>query len=183
MKTHREIRENSKPQLWVTAYHEAGHAVAAVALNVAIGKKGVSILSDQDSVGRLYTHKHVSGDPQSLLTGRMRLRLEETTIVSLAGEIAQRKYRPSSVYRHHAGSDRDRNFDRLSCMVGNPRELVAYWRWLLIRAENLVNSPPRWAQIEAVAKALVERKTLSASEVRQICVDALHRPVRLPGAI
>jgi hypothetical protein len=181
MRTHREIRENSKPQLGVTAYHEARHAVAAVALNVAIGKKGVSILSDQDSVGRLYTHKHVSGDPQSLLTGRMRLRLEETTIVSLADEIAQRKYRPSSVDRHHAGSDRD--FDRLSCMVGNPRELVAYWRWLLIRAENLVNSPPRWAQIEAVAKALMERKTLSASEVRQICVDALHRPIRLPGAI
>jgi ATP-dependent Zn protease len=41
----------SKTELQATAYHEAGHAIAAIRLGIGIGRKGVSIIPATDFSG------------------------------------------------------------------------------------------------------------------------------------
>jgi hypothetical protein len=49
----------------------------------------------------------------------------------------------------------------------------AYGRLLTIRTENFVRLRFRWTQIQAVANTLMEKKTLSPGELRQVYFDAL----------
>jgi hypothetical protein len=164
-----------KSTLWATAYHEAGHAVAAMAYGKGIRRQGATIIPNlRGAAGSVYMTMHIPGDPSvDSLTRRMRLRIEEDVMVMLAGGIAQRCFRPSSVRNHHGRSDRDAAYDLLMHTVADERELQAYWRLLIVRTENFVRLPVRWRQIEAAAKALMEKKTLTSAELRQVYTDAL----------
>jgi hypothetical protein len=178
---------DKKSALWATAYHEAGHAVAAIAYGKGIRRQGATIVPDlKGALGSVWMRKHIPGDPSvggayrgDLLTGRMRLRIEEDVMVKLAGEGAQRRFRPSSVRSHHGRSDRETANDLLMYIVGDERELKAYWRLLIVRTENFVRNPMRWMQIEAIARALMEKKTLGPGELRQVYADALGGPISL----
>lgn len=176
-----KTKRKTEQQLWATAYHEAGHVVAAIAYRKGIRRQGATIVPDAKGAARsVYMLKHIPGNPEvDLLTGRMRLRIEEDVIVSLAGRAAQHKFRPSSVRNYHARSDYHAAGDLLLYIVGDMGELEAYWRWLQVRTENFVANPMRWKQIEAVAKNLMERKTLRPAELKQIYVDALGGPIIL----
>lgn len=160
-------------QLWATAYHEAGHAVAAVHLGVGIGRLGVSIVPSDGAAGTCHTNKTFSGSPDAHTTDRMRLGAEKRAIILFAGPAAQRKYRSSSVRNYHGHSDRHGAVDLMNCFVGSNRELEAYINWLRIRAEQLVAIPFAWKTIEAVAAALFERKHLTAQEVKNIHLACL----------
>jgi hypothetical protein len=179
---------DKKSTLWATAYHEAGHAVAAMAYGKGIRRQGATIAPNlkRGAAGTVYMLKHIPGDPSvggayrcDRQTGRMRLRIEEDVMVSLAEEAAQRCFRPLSVRSHHGRSDHEDATDLLRYIVGDDRELNAYFRWLMIRTENFVRLPFRWMQIEAIAKALMEKKTLGPGELRQVYTDALGGPISL----
>jgi hypothetical protein len=160
-----------------TAYHEAGHAVAAWRLRVRIGRKGVSIISSEDFFGTVHLRKGFRGDPVVEMTAAMRVGLENQIITTLAGEAAQRKYRPSSVRSHHGSVDR-KNVTYLLCsLVGSDRECRAYYKWLQIRAEQLVENTFCWTAIEAVAKTLMQRNRLSAKEVSEVIQGCLNSVV------
>jgi hypothetical protein len=183
-----KVKRKTEQQLWATAYHEAGHVVAALAYGKGIRRQGATIVPDlkRGAAGNVYMLKHIPGDPSvggayrgDRQTGRMRLRIEEDVIVRLAGGAAQRRFRPSSVRSYHSRTDNESATDLLMYIVGDERELKAYWRWLMVRTENFVRCPPRRMQIQSVAKALMERKTLSPGELRQIYVDALGGPISL----
>jgi hypothetical protein len=177
------VPPDKKSTLWATAYHEAGHAVAAMAYGKGIRRQGATIVPAKGELGSVWMLKHIPGDPSvDLLTPRMRVRIEEDIIVSLAGGAAQRKFRPSSVRSYHARSDREAAIDLLMYIVGDERELKAYWRLLMVRTENFVRLPFRWMQIEAIAKALMEKKALGPGELKQIYVDALGGPIGLKQA-
>jgi hypothetical protein len=62
-----------------TAYHEAGHAVAAFVLALKIGKRGVSIVADRakDFVGLAHVPVQVRERPDCAVSGRTRLHLEK----------------------------------------------------------------------------------------------------------
>jgi hypothetical protein len=174
-----KTKRKTEQQLWAVAYHEAGHVVAALAYRRGIRRQGATIVPDAEgAVGSVSMLKHIPGDPSvDAHTGKMRLRIEEVVLVSLAGGAAQRKHRPSSVRSYRARSDYDSAADLLIRIVGDVRELEAYFRWLMVRAENFVANPIHWLQIEAVAKALMERKTIGAKELREICFDAVRNAV------
>jgi hypothetical protein len=53
-------------------------------------------------------------------------------------------------------------------------ETGLYLAWLFHRAELLVRSPDRWIRIEALANALLERKTLSGEEAGRVAGAALN---------
>jgi hypothetical protein len=161
--------------LEATAYHEAGHAVAAHQLRVGIGRREVSIVPNEGWHGFVHTLKGFSGRPDMERTGQMRLGAEKGAIVSFAGEAAQRRFRPMSVRRHHAASDRTQAVNLMSYFVGSDRELDAYLKWLRIRAEAFVASSVNWKMIEAVAAELMARKHLTAGEVKAICLEELRR--------
>jgi hypothetical protein len=57
-----------------TAYHEAGHAVAAMQIGVGIGRKGLSIVPGEGFAGFVHVLKGFSGNPELEVTGSMRLK-------------------------------------------------------------------------------------------------------------
>jgi hypothetical protein len=160
-------------QLWATAYHEAGHAVAAIHLRVGIGRQGVSIVPSEGAFGTCHILKSFSGNPELEITGRIRLGAEKMAIILLAGPAAQRNFRASSLRNYHGHSDRRWAIDLMDRFVGSNRELEAYLNLLRIRAEQLVANPFTWKTIEAVAVALFERKRLTAREVKGIHLACL----------
>jgi hypothetical protein len=60
----------------------------------------------------------------------------------------------------------------LSQKLANWKPIVA---WLEIRSENLIKKPEVWAQIQAVAGALVKQEHLKPLEIRTICKHAFQR--------
>lgn len=175
-------QSHAQAQLWATAYHEAGHAIAAIDLKVGLGRIGVSIVASENSNGGRFSgfahvRKGFSGNPDMETTGAMRLKAENRTIVLFAGEAAQRRFRPSSVRNYHAHSDRKTAIDLMSYFVGSDRELKAYLAWLRIRAEQLMDNPGTWIRVEALAKALMERKRVSATEAKHIADTALTESI------
>ena len=160
-------------QLWATAYHEAGHAIASIHLKVGIGRLGVSIVPSEGTAGTCHTLKGFRGSPELETTDLMRLGAEKRAIILFAGPAAQRKYRATSIRNYHGHSDRNRAIDLINRFVGSNRELEAYINLLRIRAEQLVANPSGWRTIEAVSAALFERKRLTAQEVKDIHLACL----------
>lgn len=161
-------RKQSAKAREATAYHEAGHAVAAVVLKVGIGRRGASIIPGESYAGVVHVRKGFRGSPELDNSGAMRLGAERRAITCFAGEAAQRKFRPSSVRSYHGQMDRHKAVDLMSYFVGSARELDAYLKLLKIRADQFVACDPWWTAIKAVAKALMDRDRLSADEVREI---------------
>jgi len=148
-----------------TAYHEASHAVAAISLGLRLRKKGISIERDKDSLGQCYTRKPFRGDPDDASDSR-RVKAEKDAIVSFAGYEGQRNFCPRS---HNGGGKDRRDAAGLMChFVGSEREPDAYMKLLQICTEQLLSMEHIQTKIKAVAKALIERKRLSAAEVEAI---------------
>ena len=174
-------KSKTREQLAPTAYHEAGHTVAAVFLYIGLKHKGVTIVPNRvrGVLGETHVKKGFRGKPYLVNRAVVWRGLEKQIIISLAGEHAQRKYRPSSVRSHDIADDRREAVKWLSYLAldatGEPisEELRLHYKLLNLRAKNMVAT--RWPEITAVANALLERKTLTAQEVREVLFPEFHR--------
>jgi hypothetical protein len=94
-------------------------------------------------------------------------RAERHIIVCFAGQLAQRKYAPHSRWRSAGGHDRAIAME-LFWHVTSPDEkarnlqLALLWR----KAELLVQQ--HWKTVQGLADALLERKTLTGKELRDV---------------
>jgi hypothetical protein len=130
-----------------TAYHEAGHAVAALLLGRRF--KYASIIPNPDDA--TLSHVRFYGlpkaiDPELGLSPKMRIRFENDIIIDLAGSEAQHRYSgfPRDEGWLDDGGDQDRHYavDRAECIAGfDTRALEAYLNWLSIVTENLIAEP------------------------------------------
>lgn len=146
------------------AYHEAGHAVIGQKLGVPVRR--VSIEPTEAYRGMVLIDDPVRGIKDGDETSdRARLRVERTIIVRLAGPVAQRKHRPSSWRRYH-GSDDYRGLAGLAACFYDGETLDAFIRWLELRTQDLVEI--HMSAIDRVAQALLERKTLTSDEIKEI---------------
>jgi hypothetical protein len=84
--------------------------------------------------------------------------------------VAQHRFNPRSVRRIHGDNDRKQAINFASQLTSSDRELEALLKLLHIRAEQLIES--HWYLVEAAAKALLERETMTEAEVRKVCQDA-----------
>lgn len=162
------MRRLSKAALEATAYHEAGHAVAAWRQKVAI--KSVSIERDDDSHGRMLFE---SFRVPNLETVSGRDWAERHIIVSLAGPLAQRRFRPSSARGWHGKGDYRTALDLTYELQGSAELCTAYLDWLQILTKALVDS--NWQHIEAVARALLDKREVSGNDVVSIIIGS--RPI------
>src|SRR5687768_10085396 len=88
----RKLMKRNEKQNATTAYHEAGHAIAAWHLDLKF--KHVTIIPEEESLGHLLHSKPPKWfRPDIEDTDRIRMRGERHIIVSLAGQIAEAKYR------------------------------------------------------------------------------------------
>ncbi len=167
----RSVKSSSRTQLASTAYHEAAHAVARHCLGIKIKK--VTIVPHDDCLGSVSgpsaTGKHQLDVDNS---NQARLKAERDVMVSLAGGIAQRKFSPKNFRHDHCSQDLHQAMDILSYFAGSHDELNAYHSYLSKRTENLLSKPMVWTMIQAVAKELLFRQTLTGAQVKEIIFNA-----------
>jgi hypothetical protein len=98
-------------------------------------------------------------------------------VMDMAGDVAEKKFRPR---RHYRGqTDLLHASDLLSC-ISEPNEITeARLKVAILRAQSLVEL--RWREITAVANALVERKTLTAKQVREVICLATNGDAFIPA--
>jgi len=138
-----------------TAYHEAGHAVAAIVRGVRV--KHATIAPSGNSAGYIRLLGHI---PKQI--GAM----HDRGMIALAGEAAQRRFISRSVRQHHGESDREmvREFAlRASGSAKVAQCLVNLWQ---AQADDLVQA--RWAVIQRVAAALLEKQMVDGAELQRL---------------
>jgi hypothetical protein len=147
-----------------TAYHEAGHAVAAIAQGVAVRSSTIAPDKQEGYAGRV---RH--GD----LTRRVnieadnspstRSRIERRIVVALAGTAAQRRYDRRSWRSFHSSSDYEMAANLADAVSSSPAASEAFLKWLAVATDDLIAA--RWVEVEKIAKALLEEKTLSGARI------------------
>jgi ATP-dependent Zn protease len=152
-----------------TAYHEAAHAVVARCCGIAV--YSISIIPDheENSAGHVATqnlmhnkHLDVETEPKN------RMRMERMVIQILAGSIAEEMFNPEDFNHDNSESDYRGAVTLIEYFCGSQEEIEAYLKFLDIRTQNLLNDPYIWEQIEKLADILLEKKKLSAKEVREL---------------
>jgi hypothetical protein len=158
---------------WPTAVHEAGHAVAARALGR--GVRSVTITPDADAFGRARHYPLRAFQPDHGVDGRVRWRIEQAIMISMAGVAAQGRV-SDDAERIESGSQSDRETAvNLALFVsrGEPDEAQAYVKWLGLRVGNLLAEPVWWAGVERLARELLLRGTMSGRDVNAAIQDGI----------
>src|SRR5262245_20653058 len=147
-----------------TAYHEAGHAVAALALDRPVVR--VSIRPDRDSLGICAFGKAVFRPSEDWL--------EREVLISLAGLAAEAR-RTGEYDLVAAGRDL-RYARRLSLQrAGNERQAQRLERRLLAKAEHLLDRPGNWAAVVRIAAELLAAGEMSGRQARHLYEECLRR--------
>lgn len=157
------------PALRASAYHEAGHAVAAVFFSLPVYSatilpdKGDDVRHQNPMLGGVLEHVHN-------VTAKRRDLKERLAIVALAGPRAQKQHNVHGYRCYHGAADYD-NATKLAMRVAQGSEgatlLLKYWQW---STDGLVRA--RWPEIAAVAAALLEHGTLKPMAIRQAIRNA-----------
>jgi len=145
------------------AFHEAGHAVVIYRLGIEV--RFVTILPDHDcggfvSHGNLFCDRGLGSD---------RAVLERAIKICLAGPLAERRFYP----RYH----RPRRSHDYLCAFALARYLTGWGEREFIRyleRETLALLDRYWADVERVARALLEHDQLSGTRVTDI-IDSTRR--------
>jgi len=138
------------------AYHEAGHAVLALLMGVPVRRVTVVARPEADDLG------HVEFEPQaSASVGHL--------LGALGGPATSARIGASPV-----GSRRDREIAKaLADALARPGAADELLRTAQDGVREELRDPETWAQIEAVANALLAKRTLSGHQVREIMAEAL----------
>jgi hypothetical protein len=148
-----------------TAYHEAGHAVAA--WSVGYRPTTASIEAGNDSVGQVRHEEPFPGISFEFDGSDMaRLKIERAIMICLAGPIAQKRYRRSSWRKWHGVADYATATELALRACGSSDIARAFLKWLALRAESLVDD--HWSAVERVAIALLKRSTLTHDEIASL---------------
>ena len=145
----------------IAAFHEAGHAVAAWAQG--IGVEYATIEHEEGERGRIALEQE-----PGLLTSVAEM--ERLIRVSLAGPMAQqRACGDAEIDQERAGADMI--IVRALFIVitgGNIDRFPQFITRLRDETEALIFEPLNWARVLSVAAALVERRTLTGDELRDV---------------
>jgi hypothetical protein len=159
-----------------TAYHEAGHAVAAYVRHLRF--TGVSIVPSDSTLGRCeFIVTSVMIDVKERASTRTRRRVETLIIVSLAGVIAEGLLTGRTNWGG-AHADLHDAARYASYVTGSEDELGAYVRWLWEHTKMLLAAPPCWLAVREVAAALNADGRVGERRARHIIADALKRGSR-----
>ena len=163
------IAAETNPELVATAFHEAGHAVAAVSLGRLIQK--VSIIPAKLPIGgrRLGACEFKKGRTKVAHDW-----LEDEVLILLGGMVAEShftsRYCPCGAAQDLAAVRR-----LLATRAKNERQAERLERRMLEKAEHLLAAPELATAIRQVAQELLTHKTVSGRAVRHFCQQAAHQ--------
>jgi ATP-dependent Zn protease len=134
----------------LTAFHEAGHAVIALAVGRPLQK--VTIAANRDRLGLCHLQK-----------GRSRASkdwLEDEILILLAGMAAESQL--SGKY-NLGGAEQDLKMARRLAIMraGNAQQAERLERRLLTKTEHLLADEGHWNAVQHIANDLLERETIS----------------------
>jgi hypothetical protein len=159
-----------------TAYHEAGHAVAAYMRHLRF--TGVSIVPSDSTLGRCeFIATSVTIDVKARALSRTRRHVETLIIISLAGVIAEGLLTGRTNWGG-AHADLHDAARYASYVTGSEDELGAYVRWLWEHTRTLLSARPCWPAVREVAAALIADGHIGERRARRIIADALKRGSR-----
>jgi hypothetical protein len=139
-----------------TAYHEAGHAVVALALGRPVQR--VSVLPNRERLGVCEYGKGVIRPTQDWL--------EREILIAFGGIAAEARHTG-----HHAWDQaaRDQQFiHRLAVHRAGERQAERLERRLLAKAEHLLAQQGHWRAVELIAAELLRRGSMSGRSARHL---------------
>jgi ATP-dependent Zn protease len=164
------IDERHRRRDQIAAYHEAGHVVMAVMNRIPLrdatilrsystASAGTTRLNPTGAISRQFSKKGKLGE-------REYKQILRRALFDVAGEVAERRYAPHSWRTSHSRSDLE-SISRLleSIDLSGPR-LRTVATAIAIIADEVVGK--NWPRVEAVAEALLQRRTVTGAEVRRI---------------
>ena len=139
-----------------TAYHEAGHAVAALALGRPVQR--VSVLPGRDLLGWCEYGKAVFRPSEDWL--------EREMLIALGGLAAEARHTGDYSWGEAA---RDLRFVRgLAVRRAGERQAERLERRLLAKAEHLLAQEGHWRAVELIAAELLRRGEISGRTARHL---------------
>jgi hypothetical protein len=140
-----------------TAYHEAGHAVAALALGRPVDR--VSIRPDRDKVGVCAFRKPVFRPSEDWV--------EREMLIALAGIAAEARHTGEYAWD---GADRDYRYAyelALDC-AGARRQAERLVKRVLSKVEHLLSREVNWRTVTRVVEELLRRREISGRAARSL---------------
>jgi len=158
-----------------TAFHEAGHAVAAYLLRKKF--KYITIRANEVFNGYVRHEKPRNSAENGWTEERnKRSSRERDILTSLAGGIST-LILTGKPDRTGSYADLDNALDLASDVCGSKDECDAYVNWLSVRCEVMMRSPSNWYAVEALAQELFKTEKISYRKAREI-IKAAKREFR-----
>jgi hypothetical protein len=145
-----------------TAYHEAGHAVVAVALGRNVER--VSIEANQLRLGQCKLKRGVHGPLKDAV---------ETEVLILLGGVGAEGRQTGKFAWDEASGDMRQVRTLLQSRPSGPRQMNRYERRMLDKVEHLLEQPGVWTAVERVAAELLRSTTISGRAVRYLYEQAI----------
>jgi len=163
-------------KLEATAYHEAGHAVAASFLRR--GFRRVTIIPGEGFLGQLVT----TPPPRSLhpdyeTDARTELWLRREITIYLAGPVAEKLHTGRGNWKIGGSKDLHGAVGLASYIIHDD-EIGIYLDWLTLYTTNMLKRPDRWPIVQALAAELLERRVIGAKRARALMREAWHQAAR-----
>jgi ATP-dependent Zn protease len=139
-----------------TAYHEAGHAVLALALGRPVQR--VSALPNRERLGQCDFRKGVVRPSEDWL--------EREILIALGGVAAEARHTGTYAWDM---ADRDLQYVRdLAVRRAGERQAERLERRLLAKAEHLLAKDGYWRAVELIAAELLRRGSISGRAARHL---------------
>ncbi len=152
-----------------TAYHEAGHAVIALAFGCPIKK--VTIVPGRSWLGQ---YRLGVCELQKGRSANAKNFLDDEIVILFAGMVAEAHF--TGRYCEAGAAEDLRMIRRLiCCRVGSDRQHERLHRRLLARTENLLDDRVTALAVEMVATELIQKQTISGRAVRHFCQQAMRK--------
>lgn len=140
-----------------TAYHEAGHAVMALALGRPVDC--VSIRPTTEQLGVCHFRKPVFRPSEDWL--------EREILIALAGLAAEARHTGTYAWEE-AGRDRRYVADLTLQRAGNAKQAARLERRLLSKTEHLLNDASNWRAVQRLAAELLRLGEISGRAARHL---------------
>src|SRR6516164_4512866 len=139
-----------------TAYHEAGHAVVALALGRPVQR--VSVLPNHEHLGRCEFRKSVFRPSEDWL--------EREILIMLGGIAAEARH--TGNYAWDMASSDQQYVRRLAVQRTGERQAERFQRRLLAKAEHLLAQEGHWRAVQLIVVELLRYGAISGRAARHL---------------
>ena len=152
----------------LTAYHEAGHAVMAQLCGRQITE--VEIVGDEDLTGSVQSLRFADEDPSEHDPAVPTAPVERRLLCTAAGMVAESMVSGRRDW-DEACEDLDLAVGLAMKVVDDCERVIPFLEIVREHTEDLLRR--NWGAVEALADALIEHRSLSGEEVRQLLAPLL----------